>query len=126
MEENGIMSAKLASDADASATYVSITSGHYTPASMAKAITDNFAEKYVDLTLDTRTSLDVMNILNPKNKYKCSLSNNLRVLFGVVSQVNANILVRKFNSKNSYFIHCDLVDKKQNLLIRSTESHLLF
>ena len=57
-----------------------------------------------------------MNILNPKSKYKFSLSNNQRALFGVVSQVNANILVRKFNSKNSYFLHCDLVDKEQNLL----------
>ena len=97
LNENGIMSVKLASDADASPTYVSITAGHYTPESMAKAITDNFAEKNVDLTVDTRTSLGVMNILNPKNKYKFSLSNNLRALFSVVSQVNANILVRKFN-----------------------------
>ena len=57
-----------------------------------------------------------MNILNPKSKYKFSLSNNLKALFGVVSQVNANILVRKFNSKDTYFVHCDLIDKEQNLL----------
>ena len=57
-----------------------------------------------------------MNILNPKNKYTFTLSDNLKKLFGVVSHVNLNILVRRFNSKNSYFIHCDLVDKKQNLL----------
>ena len=57
-----------------------------------------------------------MNILNPKNKYTFILSDNLKKLFGVVSQVNSNILVRRFNSKNSYFIHYDLVDKKQNLL----------
>ena len=57
-----------------------------------------------------------MNILNPKNKYKFTLSNNLKALFGVVPQVNSSILVRKFNSKNSYCINCDLVDKKQNLL----------
>ena len=57
-----------------------------------------------------------MNILNPKNKYTFTLSDNLKALFGVVSQVNSNILVRKFNSKDSYFIHCDLIDSEQNLL----------
>ena len=45
LEENGIMSAKLASDADANPAYVSITSGYYTPESMARAITDNLAER---------------------------------------------------------------------------------
>ena len=45
-----------------------------------------------------------------------SLSNNLKALFGVVSQVNANTLVRKFNSKDSYFVHWDLIDREQNLL----------
>ena len=56
-----------------------------------------------------------MNILNPKNKYIHSIWDNLEKLFGVVSQVNSNILVKKFNSKNSYFIHCDLIDREQNL-----------
>ena len=116
LEENGVMSVKLAGNADASPTYVSITAGYYTPESMAKTITESFAKENVNLTVDTRTSLGVMNILNPKNKYIFSLSNNLKVLFGVVSQVNANILVRKFNSKNSYFIHCELIDREQTLL----------
>ena len=57
-----------------------------------------------------------MNILNPKNKYTFTLSDSLKALFGVVSQVNSNILVRKFNSKDSYFVHCDLIDREQNLL----------
>ena len=36
LEENGVMSVKLASDADATPTYVSITAGFYTPESMEK------------------------------------------------------------------------------------------
>ena len=94
---------------------MSIASGYYTPESMAKTITESFAKENVNITVNTRTSLGVMNILNPKNKYIFSLSNNLKELFGVVSQVNSNILVRKFNSKDSYFIHCDLIDREQNL-----------
>ena len=95
---------------------MSITAGYYTPESMVKTITESFAKENVNLTVDTRTSLGVMNILNPKNKYTFTLSNNLKALFGVVSQVNANILVRKFNSIDSYFIHCNLIDREQNLL----------
>ena len=110
------MSIKQAGNSNAGPAYVSITAGYYTPESMAKTITESFAKKNVNLTVDTRTSLGVMNILNPKNKYIFSLSNNLKALFGVVNQVNANILVRKFNSKDSYFIHCDLIDREQNLL----------
>ena len=99
-----------------SPTYVSITAGHYTPESMAKAITEAFKKENIDIAVETRTSLGVMNILNPKNTYLFTLSNNLKTLFGVSLQVNSNILVRRFDSKNSYFIHSDLVDKRQNLL----------
>ena len=91
MKENGVMSVKLAKDAEGSPTYVSITAGYYTPESMAKTITENFAKKDVELPVDTRTFLGVMNVLNPKNRYTMSLSNNLKALFGVVSQVKANI-----------------------------------
>ena len=121
LAENGTMSVRLASGGGAqssgggSPTYVSITAGHYTP-EMAKAITEAFKEHNITINVETRTSLGVMNILNPKNKYSFTLSNNLKELFGVVSQVNSNILVRRFNSKNSYFVHSDLVDKRQNLL----------
>ena len=97
-------------------THVSITAGHYTPESMAKAITEAFKAHNITINVETRTSLGVMNILNPKNKYSFAISNNLKELFGVVSQVNSNILVRRFNSQNSYFVHSDLVDKRQNLL----------
>ena len=122
LADNGTMSVRLASgggfqsSGGGSPTYVSITAGYYTPESMAKAITEAFKAHNITINVETRTSLGVMNILNPKNKYSFTLSNNLKELFGVVSQVNANILVRRFNSKNSYFIHSDLVDKRQNLL----------
>ena len=115
LAENGTMSVRRA-QSSGNSTYVSITAGHYTPESMAKAITEAFKKENIDIAVETRTSLGVMNILNPKNTYSFTLSNNLKALFGVSYQVNSNILVRRFNSKNSYFIHSDLVDKRQNLL----------
>ena len=120
LAENGTMSVRRAqggqSSGAGSPTYVSITAGHYTPESMAKAITEAFKKENIDIAVETRTSLGVINILNPKNTYLFTLSNNLKTLFGVSLQVNSNILVRRFDSKNSYFIHSDLVDKRQNLL----------
>ena len=121
LAENGTMSVRRAqgggqSSGAGSPTYVSITAGHYTPESMAKAITVALKKENIDIAVETRTSLGVMNILNPKNTYSFSLSNNLKALFGVSLQVNSNILVTHFNSNNSYFIHSDLVDKRQNLL----------
>ena len=113
LTENGIMSVRLASGGKSqsssgnSPTYVSITSGFYTPETMAKTITKAFKEKNIDIDVETRTSLGVMNILNPKNKYTFTLSDNLKALFGVVSTANSNMLVRKLNSKDSHFVHCD-------------------
>ena len=121
LAENGTMSVRRAqggaqSSGGGNPTYVSITAGHYTPESMARAITEAFKKENIDIAVETRTSLGVMNILNPKNTYSFTLTNNLKALFGVSLQVNSNILVRRFNSKNSYFIHSNLVDKRQNLL----------
>ena len=123
LEENGTMSVRLAKGKGAQSsggagarTYVSITAGHYTPESMAKAITEAFKKANIDIAVETRTSIGVMNILNPNNTYSFTLSNNLKTLFGVSLHVDSNILLRRFNSKNSYFIHSDLVDKRQNLL----------
>ena len=67
-----------------SPTYVSITAGHYTPESMAKTITETLKKNNIDITGDTRTSLGVMNILNPKNKYTFTLSENLIKVFGLL------------------------------------------
>ena len=78
------------SSSGGSPTYASITAGHYTPESMAKTITETFKKHNIPIDVETRTSLGVMNILNPKNKYLFTLSNNLKDLFGVVSQVNLN------------------------------------
>ena len=74
LPEHGTMSARLAQGKGAQSsggsgdpTYASITAGHYTPESMAKAITEAFKKKNIDIAVETRTSLGVMNILNPKN-----------------------------------------------------------
>ena len=87
LADNGIMSVRLAQGGNSqnsgasSPTYVSITAGFYTPETMAKTIIETFKKNNIDITVDTHTSLGVMNILNPKNKYTFTLSDNLKALF---------------------------------------------
>ena len=82
MVENRIMSVRVAhggnsqSSGGGSPTYVSLTSGFYTPETMTKTITDTFKENNIDITVDTCTSVGVMNIINAKNKYTFSLLAN--------------------------------------------------
>ena len=66
LAENGTMSVKRAqgggqSSGGGSPTYVSITAGHYTPESMAKAITEAFKKENIDIAVETNTPTDRRN-----------------------------------------------------------------
>ena len=55
----------------------------------------------------------LMVINNPKN---IRFSANLVELFGVNPALNSITIIKQLNSPITYFIHCDLIDKRQNLL----------
>ena len=54
-----------------------------------------------------------MVIHNPKN---IRFSANLVEFFGVNPALKPITIIEKLNSPNTYFVHCDLIDKRQNLL----------
>ena len=84
---------------------------------MKKAISDSLAElSSLKITIDINTSLGNLVINNPENQYLITLSDNLKPLFAVVISLRSSIIVKKFTSPTAYFIHCDLIDKEQNLL----------
>ena len=84
---------------------------------MKKAISNSLAEhSSLKITIDLNTSLGNMVINNPKNQYLITISENLKTFFAVVKAIRSNIIVKKITSPTAYFIHCDLVDKEQNLL----------
>ena len=83
---------------------------------MAQAITSKFTEQMVDILIDTHRAFGTMVILNPKRQYLIGLTKNLRLLFDTNSEIFPHIAIKKFTSPNTYFVHCDLVDKEQNLL----------
>ena len=54
-----------------------------------------------------------MVINNPNN---IRFSANLVELFGANPALNPITIIKQLNSPTTYFVHCDLIDKRQNLL----------
>ena len=100
-------------------TIVNIKPGYYTPKSLAKTITQKFAERWGGGIFCKRLySSGSPGVLNPKAKQSIGLpSPYTTFLFDVDgNQIQPHIAVKRFASPSTYFIHCDLVDKEQNLL----------
>ena len=94
----------------------SILSGNYTIEEMAKTI-ENALKKYGDiLRTQINTPVGQMYIekVNPKDKIK--FDKNLSELLGIGQDLQWIRFVKHMKSPTTYFIHCDLVDKEQNLL----------
>ena len=58
-----------------------------------------------------------MTISNPDGE-EITVSSNLAKLMGIDPDINGGgiIDVKRLTSPSTYFVHCDLIDKKQNLL----------
>ena len=58
-----------------------------------------------------------MTISNP-NREEIRVSSNLAKLMGIDPDINGGgiIDVERLTSPSTYFVHCDLIDKRQNLL----------
>ena len=95
---------------------VSLFPGNYTLEEMAKTI-ENALKKYGDiLKTQINTPVGQMYIekVNPKDKIK--FDKNLSELLGIEQDLQWIRFVKHMKSPTTYFIHCDLVDKEQNLL----------
>ena len=117
LKDNGQIKIKDTKKPESNPIFLSVTTGYYNPESMKKAISGSLAEhSSVKISIDLNTSLGNLVINNLKNQYLITLSENLKTLFAVVKENRFTILVKKFTSPTAYFIHCDLIDKEQNLL----------
>ena len=92
-----------------------LTSGHYTLEQLAKIIKEEFTDKSLDLKAELNTMRGGLTISNP---YKSSiqLTDNLSKLLDLGAGFNGIMDVKQLTSPSTYFVHCDLIDKKQNLL----------
>ena len=91
--------------------------GHYTIKQLAKEIQGAFPPDTVILTTELKTIRGGMTISNP-DREEITVSSNLAKLMGIDPDINGGgiIDVKRLTSPSTYFVHCDLIDKKQNLL----------
>ena len=89
--------------------------GHYTLDKMAKEIQDVFTAQKVDLLTEINIPTGGMIIYN-YDMANVKLSHNLSELLGIGSNLMFITYVKRLTSPSIYFIHCDLVDKRQNLV----------
>ena len=93
-----------------------IKQGHYTLEQLSKEITGAFKIQNVDLKAELNTPIGLMSIsTNEPQATDVTMSSNMVRLFGLNNpQINRMVHVKQLNP-DTYFVHCDLMNKKRNL-----------
>ena len=87
----------------------------YTLEQLGNKIKGAFAAQKVGLKTELNTPKGAMTIYNAKGA-DIQLSRNLSALLGIGPALKQVVYVKRLHSPTTYFVHCDLIDKKQNLL----------
>ena len=96
------------------ATIIKFLPGHYTLESLAKELESSLKKYNVKLPTETYSAVGQMVISNPSNK-NVKFDSDLAALLGIRRKLLLKTFVKRLNCPTTYFIHCDLVDKEQNL-----------
>ena len=95
---------------------VTFLPGHYTLDALASEIRNSLNKHRVPLQTDVNTIVGQLVITNPEFK-KIVIDSNLGNLLNLNSfTLEFKTFIKKLNSETTYYIHCDLLDKEQNLL----------
>ena len=87
--------------------------GHYTIGALVNEFNNlNKNNPRFALSAISNTPVSSMTLFTQRN---VTFSNNLLKLLGI-KRVFLVTFVKKLNSPTTYFVHCDLIDKRQNLL----------
>jgi len=82
---------------------------------LAKEINGLFANRKYELETEINTPVGQLVIKNFGGK-NVELDRDLADLLGIKRKLLLTTFVKKLSSPTTYFVHCDLIDKKQNLL----------
>ena len=95
---------------------VTFLPGHYTLDALASEIRNSLNKHRVPLQTDVNTIVGQLVITNPQFK-KIVFDSNLGHLLNLNTfTLPLKMFIKKLNSETTYYIHCDLLDKEQNLL----------
>ena len=102
-----------------------ILPGFYTTDELAKELTTsaNDLNKIQNFKIEVNKPNSVLKFTQPNNNVKLIFASDLARLIGA-DAMKCELYVKKINSPSTYFIHCDLLDKNQNLL-NNNKSDLL-
>ena len=91
---------------------VKLLPGHYTVDSLVKEFNDLSSHNpKFKITATAHTPVGSMIINNGNTRF----SNNLLQMLGI-QRLSFITFVKRLTSPSTYFVHCDLIDKRQNLL----------
>ena len=90
--------------------YAEIPPGHHTPESML------YFFKNLGYFSINNSPQGILVLPNKGEKNLIRLTSNLRELFDVNPRIGVDYVIKKFKTPHNYFIHCDLMNKTENLL----------
>ena len=93
----------------------SLLPGHYTLDQIAAEIQSAFIPQKVDLQIELNTPAGGITVYNT-GMANVKLGHNLAKLLGIGANLMFMTFVKRLTSPTTYFVHCDMVDKRQNLL----------
>ena len=100
-------------DAQETASVYKIPVGNYCLSSLASVL-NNILKNGEGVKVETNSPQGGLEIFNPQNK-KIQLNNYLASLLGIKKRLQPINYIKRFTKFNNYFIHCDLLDKDENL-----------
>ena len=101
-------------DGNGSSSVIPIQPGHYTVNSLVEEFAYIRQQKpKMNITVRVHKPIGLMTIHNPNN---IRFSVNLVEFLGANPALKPITTIEKLNSPSTYFVHCDLLDKRQNLL----------
>ena len=89
--------------------------GHYTLGQIAAEIQRAFVPQNVDIQTPLNTPQGGITIYNT-GMANVRLDQNLAELLGIKPSLMFITFVKRLTSPSTYFVHCDLIDKRQDLL----------
>ena len=100
-------------DTQGNASVYRIPDGNYSLSAIASILNDTVFNSE-GVKVETNSPQGGLEIFNPQNK-KIQLDDDLASLLGIKKRLQPINYVKRFTTFNNYFIHCDLLDKYENL-----------
>jgi len=95
----------------------SIPQGNYNVVSLEKELKSSIRElkSGIPFEIETGNPNSALKLSNPQHdRFPINISHALAKLLGASTQLGAETYVKKLNTPSAYFIHCDLIDPKNN------------